>query len=40
LKQIELPDELLKRYLSDEEHSEVINSELGIYSITISGYKA
>jgi arsenite methyltransferase len=39
LKQIELPDELLKNYLSEEELTEVKNSDLGIYSITISGYK-
>jgi ubiquinone/menaquinone biosynthesis C-methylase UbiE len=39
LKQIELPDELLRNYLSEEELTEVKNSDLGIYSVTISGYK-
>lgn len=39
LKDINLPDELLKEHLNDQEFTTVKNSELGIYSLTVSAYK-
>lgn len=36
---IELPDELLKQYLNDEEISQFKNNKTGIFSITVVGYK-
>ena len=38
-KTIELPDELLRKYLSDKEIAEFNNHKSGIYSITVVGYK-
>jgi SAM-dependent methyltransferase len=38
-KSIDLPDVLLKNFLSENEVAELQNSEFGIYSITVSGYK-
>ena len=38
-KEISLPDELLTNYLNDDEIIEFKNGRVGIYSITISGYK-
>lgn len=38
-KEIMLPDELLKNYLSAEEISEFRESKTGIFSITVVGYK-
>jgi ubiquinone/menaquinone biosynthesis C-methylase UbiE len=38
-KEISLPDELLRKYLSCEELELFINGNVGIYSITVSGYK-
>jgi SAM-dependent methyltransferase len=38
-KTIELPDELLKEYMTDQEIEEFRKSEFGIYSITLVAYK-
>jgi ubiquinone/menaquinone biosynthesis C-methylase UbiE len=38
-KTIELPEDLLKEYLSDEEMNDFRKSSLGIFSITVVGYK-
>lgn len=38
-KEISLPDELLTKYLTCEELDLFKNGEVGIYSITVSGYK-
>lgn len=38
-KAIELPDELLKEYLSEDEIAEFRENETGIFSITVVGYK-
>lgn len=38
-KEISLPDELLKKYLDCEELEVFRNGKVGIYSITVSGYK-
>lgn len=38
-KDVGLPDEVLKEYLSDEEIKEYKEKEIGIYSITVVGYK-
>lgn len=38
-KEISLPDELLTNYLTDDEIKEFKNGTVGIYSITVSGYK-
>jgi ubiquinone/menaquinone biosynthesis C-methylase UbiE len=38
-KEIDLPDELLKKYLDEENLALLRESGLGIYSITVSGYK-
>jgi arsenite methyltransferase len=39
LKEISLPDELLTRYLTCDELDLFRNGKVGIYSITVSGYK-
>jgi hypothetical protein len=39
LKDLNLPDELLKEHLNDKEFATVKNSEIGIYSMTVSAYK-
>jgi len=39
IKVIELPDELLKQYLNDEEINLFKNNKTGIFSITVVGYK-
>jgi len=39
LKDLNLPDELLKEFLNDQELATVKNSEIGIYSLTVSAYK-
>lgn len=38
-KEVDIPDDLLLHYLSDAELSSFRESEVGIYSITLSGYK-
>jgi ubiquinone/menaquinone biosynthesis C-methylase UbiE len=38
-KEINLPDQLLKEFLADQEFQMVKNSDIGIHSITVSGYK-
>ena len=38
-KEIAIPDEILLNYLSDEEIQSFKNKEIGIFSITVSGYK-
>jgi len=38
-KDINLPDDLLKEFLNDDQITTVKNSDIGIYSITVSGYK-
>ncbi len=38
-KEITLPDELLKKILSDNEYRQYLESEVGIYSVTIYGEK-
>jgi arsenite methyltransferase len=38
-KEISLPDELLTNYLTNDEMSSLKKEKLGIYSITVSGYK-
>ena len=38
-KEILLPDEFLSEYLSNSERLEFSSKEVGIYSITVSGYK-
>ena len=38
-KEISLPDELLMNYLTSDEIKEFKNGNVGIYSITVSGYK-
>lgn len=38
-KEISLPDELLTNYMSSDELKEFRNANVGIYSITLSGYK-
>lgn len=38
-KVIELPDEILKDYLSDAEIDEFRKNEIGVFSITVVGYK-
>lgn len=38
-KEISLPDELLTKYLTSDELDLFRNGEVGIYSITVSGYK-
>lgn len=38
-KEIELPDELLRNYLSEEEISEFKNNRIGIFSITVTAEK-
>jgi ubiquinone/menaquinone biosynthesis C-methylase UbiE len=38
-REIDLPDELLKEYLDEDEYTRVKDSELGMYSITVSAFK-
>ncbi len=39
-KRINLPDEILKEYLNDNELGKFKNDEIGIFSITVVGYKS
>ena len=39
-KEINLPDDLLKKILDDQQFATVKNSDIGVYSITISAYKS
>ena len=38
-KEIELPDELLRNYLTDSELDEFKNNRIGIFSITVTANK-
>ena len=38
-KTIQLPDEVLKEYLNEDQMAEFRNSGLGIFSITVTGVK-
>ena len=38
-KEIELPDEILRNYLTDTEHDEFKNNRIGIFSITVTASK-
>lgn len=38
-KQIQLPEELLEQFLSEEDRSHIQNGNVGIFSITVVGYK-
>jgi SAM-dependent methyltransferase len=38
-KEVQLPDEVLRRYLNDEEILQIKNNEIGIFSITVSAEK-
>jgi hypothetical protein len=39
-KEIEFPDELLNEFLDNQQIIMVKNSDIGIYSITVSAYKS
>ena len=39
-KDIDLPDNLLNEFLEDEQVTTLRNSDIGIFSITVSGYKS
>lgn len=39
-KSINLPDEILKEYLTEKELKKFKNDEIGIFSITVTGYKS
>ncbi|HON55245.1 MAG TPA: methyltransferase domain-containing protein, partial [Bacteroidales bacterium] len=38
-KEVQLPDEVLRRYLNEEEILQINNKEIGIFSITVSAEK-